>query len=81
MAHIQVAGDTEGVVFGGLVNAPLQPTPMKKYQVKPFVCLQTDYCATVALSFYVLPTQEQSYLIRILHHENGHFSILIKDII
>jgi len=27
-----VAGDTEGVVFGGLVNAPLQPTPTKKYQ-------------------------------------------------
>jgi hypothetical protein len=38
MAHIQVAGDTDGVVFGGLMNAPLQPTPTKKYQVKPFVC-------------------------------------------
>jgi hypothetical protein len=38
MAHIQVAGDTDGVVFGGLMNAPLQPTPKKKYQVKPFVC-------------------------------------------
>ncbi|CAK9197463.1 unnamed protein product [Sphagnum troendelagicum] len=27
-----VAGDTDGVVFGGLMNAPLQPTPTKKYQ-------------------------------------------------
>jgi hypothetical protein len=39
MVSIQVASDKQGIVFGGLMNAPLQPTPKKKYQVKPFVCL------------------------------------------
>ncbi|KAH9575691.1 hypothetical protein CY35_01G123800 [Sphagnum magellanicum] len=27
-----VAGDRQGAVFGGLMNAPLQPSPKKKYQ-------------------------------------------------
>jgi hypothetical protein len=31
-AFIQVGGDRQGAVFGGLMNAPLQPSPKKKYQ-------------------------------------------------
>lgn len=30
---LQVVGDKEGTVFGGLVEAPLQPSSSKKYQV------------------------------------------------
>jgi membrane protease YdiL (CAAX protease family) len=36
----QIVGDKKGAVFGGLVEAPLQPTDKKKYQVTyhyPFV--------------------------------------------
>lgn len=32
---LQVVGDKEGTVFGGLVEAPLQPSSSKKYQVSP----------------------------------------------
>jgi hypothetical protein len=39
MVCIQVASDKQGVVFGGFMNAPLKPTPKKKYHVKPFMCL------------------------------------------
>lgn len=30
---LQVVGDKEGTIFGGLVEAPLQPSSSKKYQV------------------------------------------------
>jgi hypothetical protein len=36
----KIVGDKKGAVFGGLVEAPLQPTNKKKYQVTyhyPFV--------------------------------------------
>lgn len=33
LACVQVTGDTKGAVFGGLLSAPLKPTPKKKYQV------------------------------------------------
>jgi len=39
MVLIQVTSDKQGVVLGGLMNTPLQPTPKKKYEVKPFMCL------------------------------------------
>jgi hypothetical protein len=39
MVLIQVANDKQGVVFGDSMNASLQPTPKKKYHVKPFMCL------------------------------------------
>jgi hypothetical protein len=34
-AMLQVVGDKKGTVFGGLVEAPLQPSSSKKYQVSP----------------------------------------------
>jgi hypothetical protein len=35
---LQVVGDKKGTVFGGLVEAPLQPSSSKKYQVLPLHC-------------------------------------------
>uniref|UniRef100_A0A453PIX1 Oxidation resistance protein 1 n=1 Tax=Aegilops tauschii subsp. strangulata TaxID=200361 RepID=A0A453PIX1_AEGTS len=34
-----VVGDRKGAVFGGLVEAPLQPTSTKKYQRVPITAL------------------------------------------
>jgi hypothetical protein len=61
MVFIQVASDKHGAVFGGLMNAPLQPTPKKKHKVKPFACLQIDFFCVISckgsLSYSVLSKQ------------------------
>jgi len=41
MVIIQVVGDKHGVVFSGLMNAPLQPTPKKEVPSKA-LCMFTN---------------------------------------